>query len=291
MRRFASFSRNRLDKRDGHMHHSNTSMITQTTSLTTTFIDAPLRHVRILGVRLDNVTANEAVERIMTMALSGSAHQVMTVNPEFIMIAQRDEIFRAVLEHAALCIADGMGVIWASRFLKRPLAERITGVDTVNNIARQSARRDVKIFLLGAAPGVAEQTARILETRYPGLRIAGWYSGSPRPEEEDEICRRIESVRPHILLVAFGAPKQDIWIQRTRERLQIPVAIGVGGTFDFIAGIAVRAPLWMQSLGLEWFYRLLREPWRWRRMMALPQFVAAVWKSKHDGSRRSSDGR
>lgn len=263
----------------------------QSTLLKDTHTAAPPRSVRILGVRLDNVTSDDAVARIVAMALRGSPHHVMTVNPEFIMIAQQDAIFRATLEKATLCIADGVGVLWASRLLKRPLAERITGVDTVNKIAPLAARHGIRIFLLGAAPGVAEQTARILEARNPGLIIAGWYSGSPRPEEEEDICRRIESAHPHILLVAFGAPKQDLWIARTQSRLGIPVAIGVGGTFDFIAGIAVRAPQWMQAMGMEWLYRLVREPWRWRRMMALPRFAAAVVHSKIHGKRRSADGR
>lgn len=253
-------------------------------------VAAPPASVRILGVRIDNVTPEETIDRITAMALSGSPHHVMTVNPEFIMIAQENAEFRRALEGTTLSLADGIGVVAAARILGTPIAARITGSDTIPALATASARKGISLFLLGAAPGVADAAARILVQKNPGLVIAGVYGGSPKPEEEDDICRRIEAAHPHILLVAFGAPKQDLWIARTSKRLQIPVAIGVGGTFDFIAGVAVRAPRWMQIAGLEWFYRLVREPKRWRRMLSLPRFAAAVWRERLFGRRSAADG-
>ncbi len=232
--------------------------------------------IRILGIRIDNVTAGETLERLTEMALSGTPHHVMTVNPEFIMMAQTDAAFRAVLERATLCVADGIGVVAAARIQGTPLMGRITGSDTTPAFARIAARKGISMFLLGAAPGVAERAAAVLQRANPELKIVGTYSGSPRPEEEDEICTMIENARPHVLMVAYGPPKQDLWIARTQARLRIPVAIGVGGTFDFIAGVAKRAPRWMQSIGLEWLFRLAREPKRWRRMLTLPRFVVAV---------------
>jgi N-acetylglucosaminyldiphosphoundecaprenol N-acetyl-beta-D-mannosaminyltransferase len=245
--------------------------------------------VRILGVRIDDVTPDDAIARMAAMALSGTPHHMMTVNPEFIMIGRSSPEFASVLERASLCVADGIGIVLAARLQGTPIAARITGSDSIPAFASVAARKGISLFFLGAAPGVADEAARILQRNNPGLIVAGTYSGSPRPEEEDEICGMIEKAHPHVLMVAFGAPKQDLWIARTANRLKIPLAIGVGGTFDFIAGVAIRAPRWMQVLGLEWFYRLVREPKRWRRMMSLPHFAVAVFNARLTGRRRPAD--
>ena len=135
------------------------------------------------------------------------------------------------------------------------------------------------MYFMGAAPGVAEKAAVILQARYPGLVVAGTFAGSPASSEENAIVEQIRVARPDVLLVAFGAPAQDAWIARNLPRLQTSVAMGVGGTLDYIAGVARRAPVWVQRLGLEWLYRLCREPWRWRRQLALPRFVWLVLRS------------
>lgn len=238
----------------------------------------------ILGVRIHRISQDETLHQLESMALSGEPHHVMTVNPEFIMIAQENEEFRKILSRVALALPDGIGVLWASRILGSPLHERVAGVDTVNRFAAIAARQNIRLFLLGGAPGVAEKVAERLQRENPGLVIAGTYAGSPHPSEEDEICRRIEAARPHVLLVAYGPPRQDLWIARTMPRLKVPVAIGVGGTFDFIAGVLPRAPVWMQKAGLEWLFRLIQEPSRWRRMMSLPRFAMAVVTSRVRGS-------
>jgi N-acetylglucosaminyldiphosphoundecaprenol N-acetyl-beta-D-mannosaminyltransferase len=149
-------------------------------------------------------------------------------------------------------------------------------VDTVVRVAALAAERGYRLYLLGAAPGVAEEAARRLVDAHPGLVIAGTYAGSPAPEEEDAIVARITAAAPDVLFVAYGAPKQDLWIARNLERLRVPVVMGVGGAFDFISGRARRAPAWMQRMGLEWLHRLIHQPWRWRRMLALPRFLFAV---------------
>jgi N-acetylglucosaminyldiphosphoundecaprenol N-acetyl-beta-D-mannosaminyltransferase len=233
--------------------------------------------VEILGIPIHDVTMEETLEAMKQMALSTTPHHMMTVNPEFVMIARQNEAFRNVLLRATLRVADGMGIIWGARILGTPIRERITGSDSIPRFASVAAAHGIRIFLLGAAPGVAEAAAAVLVERNPELIIAGTYSGSPRREEEDEICARIEAAHAHVLLVAYGPPKQDLWIARTQERLQIPLAIGVGGTFDFIAGRRKRAPGWVQHLGFEWLYRLVLEPTRWRRMLTLPQFAAAIF--------------
>jgi len=230
----------------------------------------------ILGVRIDRLSVAEALATLERLALDGGAHHVVTVNPEFIMLAQQDRAFREVLNAADLSLADGVGVVWASRLLGQPVPERVAGVDTLRALARFAAGAHLRVFLLGAGDGVAEAAARVLQAQNPGLEIAGTYAGSPAPEEEEAIVSLIRRTRPDILFVAYGAPRQDQWIAHTQARLRVPLAMGVGGAFDFIAGVLRRAPRWMQRLGIEWLYRLVQEPQRWRRMVALPRFAWRV---------------
>lgn len=234
----------------------------------------------ILGVRADSVNYGKALSLIEDFVVSGNPHQVVTVNPEFIVAAQSDADFRSILNASSLALPDGVGLLWAARFLGRPLQERVTGTDTVQRVSALAAQKGYNLFLLGAAPGVAVATAARLCEAYPGLRIAGTHAGSPSLEEEDEIVRLIQKAEPDVLFVAYGAPQQDKWIARNLVRLGIPVAMGVGGAFDFISGQAKRAPRWLQRLGLEWLHRLLHEPWRWRRMLALPKFMWLVVRER-----------
>ncbi len=243
-------------------------------------MDAGMEFVNILGVRVNNVTTEETLALIEQYIAEGKPRQIATVNSEFIVRAQQDDVFRVVLDGCDLALPDGAGLLWAARLLGKPLRERVTGADTVPLIAGLSAARGYRLYLLGAAPGVAEQAASVLRRDYPGLQIVGTYAGSPDPLEEEKIVARIVATSPDLLFVAYGAPRQDVWIHRNLERLGVPVCMGVGGTFDFIAGVAVRAPLWMQRAGLEWLYRLLREPWRWRRMLALPRFAWRVLQQR-----------
>lgn len=232
--------------------------------------------VRILGVRVDDVTMQETLALFASWIAEGTPHQVVTVNPEFVMAAQQDAAFRVTLEKADLAVPDGAGLLWASRLLGRPLRERVAGSDLVPLVAGLSARHGYRLYLLGAAPGVAERTAEVLTHEHPGVVIAGTYAGSPTEQERDAIVARVRAAAPDVLFVAYGAPKQDLWIRRNLARLEVPVCMGVGGAFDFVAGVTRRAPPWMRRAGLEWLHRLVHEPWRWRRMLALPRFAWAV---------------
>lgn len=245
----------------------------------------PPANTRILGVRVDDVTLPEAVERLLAFATEDGPHQVATVNPEFVMLARRSLEFHEVLEGCTLALPDGVGLILASRLLGRPLRGRTPGVDLLLALAQAAAEQDLSFFLLGAAPGVAEEAAAHLVTHAPGLRIAGTYAGSPSPDEEEAIIERIRYARPDYLFVAYGAPQQDLWIARNLSRLPICAAVGVGGTFDYISGRVPRAPAGWRRLGLEWLYRLLHQPWRWRRMLALPHFALLVLVSRLRGGR------
>ena len=233
--------------------------------------------VDILGVHVHVVTMAEAMRAAEAMTGSNEAHQVVTVNPEFIMTAQENQEFRKVLNRAALSFADGIGVVWASRILGHPIRERVPGVEMFENLVSIAAARGLRVFLLGAAEGIAELASQVLQQKHPGLRVVGTFSGTPKPEDDASICEIIEKAKPDLLFVAFGAPNQDLWIARNQRHLRIPLAMGVGGTFDFIVGKAKRAPKALRVVGLEWLHRLIREPWRWKRQLALPRFAVAVF--------------
>ncbi len=230
----------------------------------------------ILGVRVDPLTFDQALACVEAFIADGRPHQIVTVNPEFVMTAQSDAEFRRIINTSALALPDGVGICWASRRLGRPLPERIPGVELVERLAGLSAEHGYRLFLLGAMPGVADKTVEVLRVRYPGLVVVGTYAGSPRQEDEGPIVARIQAARPHILFVAYGAPAQDHWIARNLDRLGVSVCIGIGGSFDYIAGVHARAPRWLRRLGLEWLHRLVTQPWRWRRMLALPRFAWRV---------------
>ena len=234
----------------------------------------------ILGVRVDCVTFRQTLELIEAFIAEGTPHQIVTVNPEFVMLAQRNAEFRRVINQSALALPDGIGVWWASRHLGRPIPERVPGVDLVVSLAQLSASKGYRMYFLGAMPGVAARAAAVLQRRFPGAVVVGSYAGSPRTEENEAIVQRIRMQRPDVLFVAFGAPAQDLWIARNLEALHVPVCVGVGGSFDYIAGVRPLAPWWMRKIGLEWFYRLVTQPWRWRRMLALPVFVWRVLRSR-----------
>lgn len=233
--------------------------------------------LHILGFPVDAITYAAWLNLIAAWVKTGErGHHVCTINPEFIMIARQDVNFRNILKRADLCVPDGVGLLWAARRRGTPLPERVTGSDGVPIIAERAAQEGWRLFFLGAAPGVADRAADILREKHPGLQVVGVYSGSPAPEEEDQIVEIVNASRADILFVAYGAPNQDKWIARNLPRLQVKMAMGVGGAFDFIAGVIPRAPLWMRHAGIEWLYRLYLQPWRIRRMMRLPRFVLAV---------------
>ncbi len=232
-----------------------------------------LPSVTILGVKVHRLTFEEALATTQHVLQSGRRGYIVTVNPEIIMHAHRNPGYRAILNRALMAWPDGIGVLWASRILGHPVPERVTGSDGVPRLAEMAARHGWRVYLLGAAPGVAQKAAQVLTEQYPGLQIVGAEAGDPSPAFDREQVARINAARADILFVAYGAPKQEWWIARNWSWLEVRVAMGVGGALDFIAGTQKRAPRWLQQLGLEWLWRLIREPWRWRRQRVLPLFV------------------
>ncbi|HSH05143.1 MAG TPA: WecB/TagA/CpsF family glycosyltransferase [Anaerolineae bacterium] len=230
--------------------------------------------VSILNVPVHHLTADDLHHHTRRYLLSDQFHHITTVNPEFIMTAQQDPIFLDLLQQTDLNIADGIGILLAARWRGHPLPQRLPGSEWCYHLAELAAQLNKRLFLLGAAPGVAEEAATILQQRYPTLTIAGTYAGSPHPDENDHILNLINHSQADLLYVAYGAPRQDKWIHRNRDQFTtVRLALGVGGALDFITGRAIRAPRWIQNLGLEWLHRLYQEPWRWRRMLALPHFA------------------
>ena len=242
-----------------------------------------MRRHNILGVGIHNCGEGEAIseiERFLSEQPPG-LHQVCTVNPEFVMEARRNPTFQRVINNADLATPDGIGIILAGRLLRRPFKGRATGVALVEGMARLSNEQGHSIFMLGAGEGVAEQAANALKQRHPRLIIAGTYAGSPDDKGFEEIKRRLDATRPDILLVAYGAPKQDTWIDTHRQQFptSIKVAMGVGGVFDYLSGRVPLAPRLMRRLGLEWLYRLIKQPWRWRRILRVLAFALLTIKT------------
>lgn len=255
-----------------------------------TLLSANRRNVNILGVHVDCIDFAGMLDQIEWWVIQHRAHplsqtcrQICTVNPEFIVDARTDDGFAGVLRRADLRVPDGVGVLWAAGLLGVPLHERVTGSDGIYRVAERAALHGWRVFFLGAAPGVAPRAADRLRELYPNLVVAGAYHGAPNDADWPPIAAWLQSTQPDILFVAYGHPKQDFWIDRHRTELPAAVALGIGGAFDFVAGVAVRAPLWMQQFGLEWLHRLIRQPWRWRRMTKLPLFALLVLRQKFLG--------
>ena len=240
--------------------------------------------LEILGVGVDRVTSDEALERIGTFIAEGrekgTTHQVVTANAEIIYRASKNEDMKAIINQAQMVTADGSGVVWASKQLGEPLADRVTGIDLVNSICAASAQYGWKLYILGSAPGVADTAAKNICEKYSGCNIIGTHHGYFDAQEEQNILAELRELKPDVLFVALGAPRQEYWIAEHIKALGIPVGMGIGGSMDVLSGNVKRAPEWMQKMSLEWLYRFLIQPTRFKRMLALPKFMLAVKKQK-----------
>jgi len=243
------------------------------------------RAIRILDVEVDVITLPEAVMAICAAIDARRGHgapvcQVATVNPEFVMLARRDKVFRHVLREASLRVPDGVGLQIAARILGTPLRGRVPGVELVEALGESAAQRGDRLFLLGGAPGVAEAAAASLSRSHPGITIAGTHTGPPDESGDEKSLAAVRDARADIVLVAYGAPLQERWLARNLGVSGAAAGIGVGGTFDYLSGRVRRAPRWMRRAGLEWLFRLIRQPWRARRQLALPAFMLAVLRQR-----------
>jgi N-acetylglucosaminyldiphosphoundecaprenol N-acetyl-beta-D-mannosaminyltransferase len=251
------------------------------------------RSVDILGVRVSDVTEAESVAAVREMLAAGGCNRIVTPNSEIVMRARRDPAFREVLNDSALAIPDGIGLLLAGRLLGTPLRDAVQGTDLAIWLAGVCAETGRRLFLLGAAEGVADEAAAALRRRFPTLVIAGTYAGTADPAGDTVARERIRAAAPvDALLVAYGAPKQEYWMARNQREVGVTVAIGVGGALDFIAGRVPRAPRWVRRSGFDWLYRLIKQPWRWRRQLALPRFLLTVaWSALRRGDRKTASDR
>ena len=235
-----------------------------------------MEKVNILGVNVDKTTHSEAVAKILRMLSEPGDHAVFTPNSEIILMAYKDPEFCEILNSADLLTADGIGVVYASKILRNPVPERVAGYDMACSVIDEIAKSGHRLYLFGGKPGIAEQAQKNLKEIYPLLNIVGTHDGYFAPEDEDAIIDDINAKHTDLLFVCLGAPKQERWIDANRSRLTCHVMMGIGGSLDVFAGTVERAPEIWCKLGLEWFYRLIKEPWRIGRMMALPKFGLTV---------------
>lgn len=257
--------------------------------------DVSVGRIKLFQVGIDQINNQEAAQRIEEFVISKKPHLVVTPDTLAILRARKDPEYQAILKSADLVTPDGAGILWATITLNCPLVERVTGIDIIYNVCQLTAKKGYSLYLLGASPGIAKKAAENLIKEYPGIKIVGTHHGYFNSldsegaiindksngnkidnKEEKEIIREIEEKRPDILLVGMGVPKQEKWITKNLSRLNVPVCMGVGGSFDVLSGKISRAPLWMQKHGMEWIYRLIREPKRVFRIIALFYFIWLV---------------
>ncbi len=237
--------------------------------------------IDVLGVQFDNVTMERAVETAAAMISEGGPHYAVTPNAEFVQRAEKDEQFRTALNGANLVLPDGIGVVYAAKILGRPLQGRVPGCDFAAALCGWMAKNEKKLFLLGAKPGVAEQAAANLEKAHPGLQICGTHDGYFK--EDAPVVEAIRAAGADVVFVCLGAPKQEYWMIQNGEATGASFLIGLGGSLDVFAGTVKRAPETWQKLGLEWLYRLLKQPSRIGRMAKLPLFLVSAAGAKLKG--------
>ena len=236
--------------------------------------------VQVLGVGFDNVTMDEAVEKCMSFLSDNNSNLIVTPNPEIVMCAKDDPEFKEIINRASLVIPDGIGVIKGAKILGTPLKERVAGYDLICNLFEQGKDGSISFYFWGSKPGVAEMAKDKIKEKYPELNVVGTHHGYFKPEEESEIIEEIRNLKPDVLLVGLGFPKQEKTINKYLNENIFKIAIGCGGSIDVIAGTVKRAPKLFIKLHLEWFYRLLKQPTRFKRMLVLPKFIQEVKKSK-----------
>ncbi len=232
--------------------------------------------MEILGCRLDPIDADAAADAILRFARSGAGAQIVTLGTEMVVHAQRDRGYRDIINACALSLCDTVGLLAVARSRGATLRERVTGVELIEHLCGRAARDGIAVYLLGGSPGVAEAAARTLQQRYPGLLLAGARDGYFNEAESAEVAAQIRASGARLLFAGMGFPRQEYWLAQYLPLTGCGAGIGVGGSFDVISGKVERAPEEWRRLGLEWLYRLVKEPHRWKRQLALPRFVLLV---------------
>lgn len=235
-----------------------------------------MNSITILGCRLDAIDADAATDAILRFARERTGAQIVTLGTEMVVHAQHDARYRNVVNACALSLCDTVGLLAVARSRGAELRDRVTGVELLEHLCARAAQEGVRVFLFGGAPGIAERAAAELQRRYPGLPIAGTRSGYFAADESPRIADEIRASGAQLLFAGLGFPKQEYWLAEHLKSTGCGAGIGVGGSFDVISGNLERAPERWRKMGLEWLYRLLKEPRRWRRQLALPHFVLLI---------------
>ncbi len=235
-----------------------------------------LKKANILDIGVATFNMQETVQYIEKLIAERTPSLIATANAEMLMLTKQDQNFKEILQKAELVVPDGAGTVWAANYLGEKMPERVAGYDLVQELLAIAPRKKWRVYFFGSAPGIAEQAKVKAEVKYRGVEIVGVRNGYFSEADNSDIVADIRAKKPDILLVALGVPKQEKWLFKYKDELAVPVSIGVGGTFDVMAGAVKRAPVWMQKAKLEWLFRGLLQPKRIGRLMALPKFVFAV---------------
>ena len=243
-----------------------------------------MNKLSIMGVRINNITMNEVMDIIKTKISNNKQYTIYTPNTEFVMMCQKDDEFMELMNNSDINIPDGIGLIYASKIKKHPLKEKVAGFDLSVNLLKLANENSLKLFVVGGKPGVAEKAMENVHEKYPNIDIVGiqhgyfkgTHLGKNGHEEELKVLENINKAEPHILFVGFGAKKQEQWIEYNKDKINAKIIIGNGGTLDGLAGNVKRAPEIFIKLGLEWFYRLMKEPKRITRQILLPIFMFKI---------------
>ena len=245
----------------------------------------------VLGIPFDDLSLDEAAERALALISERRSSVAVTPNAEILLAAQHDKKLRDILQRADLTVADGVGALFASWILGKPLRHRVPGIDLAGAVMARLARTGGSVYLLGAKPGIGELAARQLKAQYPGLCVAGIHDGYFSEAEEGTVLREINAVCPALLLVCMGSPRQEKWLDEHARRLSFGLGIGLGGALDVFAGQKRRAPAVLRRAGLEWLYRLICEPWRIMRMVRLPLLLLTAAKIRIREETRLENGK
>lgn len=232
--------------------------------------------VSIYRIPISKLGMDDTVRYLTDAVQHQIPHQVITVNPIMVMTALEQPEYMAMMRNAELVVPDGTGVVWAADYIKNPVAERVPGFDLLHRLLEVGQQYGWKVYLLGSSPDIIRETAKRIQERYPDIKLVGYRDGYFTSDQDDEVIAHIREAAPDLLFVGRSAGNQEPWIGQYKDRLQVPVMMGIGGCFDIIAGKLKRAPVLFQRMRLEWLYRLLQEPRRYRRMLVLPKFVVKV---------------
>lgn len=233
--------------------------------------------VYLFDIPVNALTIKQFVLKIEDLLEGIHPHQIVTVNPEILLAIELDPLLKEIIKEASLVTADGEGVVWAASFLSSPVPERVTGIDLMERLLQEAAVKGWKAVFLGGKPGISKKAAEVLMNKYSGLIVAETFDGYFSSEYEKRIISQIMDIKPKLLFVGLGAPRQEKWIRSNLNKFQFPmVAMGVGGSFDVFSGKVSRAPVWVRNMRIEWLYRLIKEPSRIARQIKLPIFI---WKT------------